>query len=431
MSLSGDLDVLPLLDTLHVLARHRKSGRLTIRTEVADVTITFDRGTVQSVSSSDGSLRIGQVLVDQGYVTEEQIEQALILQEVAHDPNRIGDVLIDVGYVTPNEISRAVAAQLEASLVNVLIQEHGTFEYHLEPDSEEDTHPAPINFEPLVLNATYLADRWLADQKPTEVHSLPEDLIDPRILERLRPHERELLEQLVETYGELHRLAWRIGTSALNMKKGVERLLENVLIRIAVESHEDEHLTGRENARNERIRLKDELVDPWILASLGTNAHRIVLTLLNGETDTISIARQLDLTPEQLNEAIDQLLADDLIDIESRLDGESDEPDGEKPQIQGSDPGWILRPAGTGVELNGLRELPRTEVQIMMAVLNGATSLTEISNNTGLPMSLLEKHASSLIERRYLTTDTDFPDEPSRDTFQSPGNNGRAVSGYR
>jgi hypothetical protein len=66
MGFYGDLHDLPLHDIVYVLSSKEKSGLLTLRTDGDEITLVFERGTVTSLRSSDGSLRIGELLVDQG-----------------------------------------------------------------------------------------------------------------------------------------------------------------------------------------------------------------------------------------------------------------------------------------------------------------------------------------------------------------------------
>lgn len=60
--------------------------------------------------------KIGEVLVDEGVVTRDQIENALVFQKGRN--KRLGKVLVEMGYVTENDVARALSRQLSLSLVN-------------------------------------------------------------------------------------------------------------------------------------------------------------------------------------------------------------------------------------------------------------------------------------------------------------------------
>ncbi|MBM2838620.1 MAG: hypothetical protein HW415_1245 [Deltaproteobacteria bacterium] len=59
--------------------------------------------------------RIGEVLLDAGLVTLEQLENALSLKK---GKNRLGKVLIELGYVTETQIAKALSEQLMLPLVD-------------------------------------------------------------------------------------------------------------------------------------------------------------------------------------------------------------------------------------------------------------------------------------------------------------------------
>ena len=53
------------------------------------------------------NLRIGEILEDKGYVTAEQIGQALAYQK-EHRDKRVGQILMELGFVTENRISHVI-----------------------------------------------------------------------------------------------------------------------------------------------------------------------------------------------------------------------------------------------------------------------------------------------------------------------------------
>ncbi len=64
------------------------------------------------------NLRIGEILRELGYVTEQQMEQALSYQK-EHRDRRIGQILIELGYVTEQQMLGALASRLELEIVDV------------------------------------------------------------------------------------------------------------------------------------------------------------------------------------------------------------------------------------------------------------------------------------------------------------------------
>lgn len=64
------------------------------------------------------NLRIGEVLTEKGYVTEEQMTQALAYQK-EHRDMRIGQILRELGFVTENQVLDALASRLNLKIVDV------------------------------------------------------------------------------------------------------------------------------------------------------------------------------------------------------------------------------------------------------------------------------------------------------------------------
>ena len=64
------------------------------------------------------NLRIGEVLTEKGYVTEEQITQALTYQK-GHRDKRVGQILMELGFVTENQVLEALASKLHMEIVEV------------------------------------------------------------------------------------------------------------------------------------------------------------------------------------------------------------------------------------------------------------------------------------------------------------------------
>lgn len=67
--------------------------------------------------------KMGEILVDQGYITAHQLEEALEEQRVTGE--KLGDILMRKGWIAPEELNRVLASQAEVStfdLVNYIIE---------------------------------------------------------------------------------------------------------------------------------------------------------------------------------------------------------------------------------------------------------------------------------------------------------------------
>ncbi|MGN0377675.1 MAG: GspE/PulE family protein [Suilimivivens sp.] len=64
------------------------------------------------------NLKIGDVLKEQGYLTQEELEKALEMQKNSSG-KRLGEVLIEQGYITENQMLQAMAAKMDCQVVNI------------------------------------------------------------------------------------------------------------------------------------------------------------------------------------------------------------------------------------------------------------------------------------------------------------------------
>lgn len=64
------------------------------------------------------NLRIGEVLTEKGYVTGEQMDQALAYQK-EHRDMRVGQILRELGFVTEQQVLDALASKLQLKIVDV------------------------------------------------------------------------------------------------------------------------------------------------------------------------------------------------------------------------------------------------------------------------------------------------------------------------
>jgi len=227
MPIYGDLSDLPLHLLLQALMRAGQTGRLTLRTRTEEITLLLDRGRVAAVLSSDAQLRLGQMLLQLGEVTEEQLEQALALQAVSSGQRRLGALLIELGFVTHQQIKRALANQFEEVLVRVLSAPDASFAFVPEaavvPGDETVLDDAPTT--KLILNAIRRADELAA---PLELATL---VPDPGTLDRLAAEERDVLLALLEGNRTVRQVVQATGLTPQVVREVVARLRARGLVR--------------------------------------------------------------------------------------------------------------------------------------------------------------------------------------------------------
>ena len=83
MSFTGDLEHLPIVDVIQLIYTTRKSGTLSIKSQKGESQLVFSDGYFVSANHLNNSVRIGQILVDKNFITQELLDQALLEQKKA------------------------------------------------------------------------------------------------------------------------------------------------------------------------------------------------------------------------------------------------------------------------------------------------------------------------------------------------------------
>src|SRR5512138_1869954 len=114
MALEGTIRDFGLPDIFQLIGLQRKTGLLTLTNdkEGETVTVTFENGMVVMADSSARRLedRLGNVLVKQGKVSKERLDEALAVQK--QTLQRLGHILTGSEAITPHDLRDALSIQI-------------------------------------------------------------------------------------------------------------------------------------------------------------------------------------------------------------------------------------------------------------------------------------------------------------------------------
>lgn len=128
MAFSGDLKHLPIVDVVQLLNTSRRSGILTVSGRRGESQLVFKDGYIVSASHLNGSVRIGQVLVERGSITPETLQQALTRQtEDGAERKPLVVTLMELGLVDEEDAYRGLEQLIELTLVEILTWKSGKF----------------------------------------------------------------------------------------------------------------------------------------------------------------------------------------------------------------------------------------------------------------------------------------------------------------
>src|SRR5215472_12785557 len=99
--LQGDLSRIQLPDVLSFIAMIRATGKLTLRQISLDRTIIWKEGEIVFATSSSAEHSLGQFLLRNGKITQEQYEESKrrVTPQMRH-----GKVLVQMGAISPKDL---------------------------------------------------------------------------------------------------------------------------------------------------------------------------------------------------------------------------------------------------------------------------------------------------------------------------------------
>jgi len=156
MSLNGNLEHFPIIDIIQLLNGARKSGVLRLTSEKGESQLVFHEGDLVSANFLNNRVRIGQVLVSAGAITEEQLAQALEIQNKAGDDRKpLVITLLEHDMVDESAAYNGIESLIEMTVVEVLTWKEGNFSLEIgSKDHAGGYHFARTKFpQRILLNA--------------------------------------------------------------------------------------------------------------------------------------------------------------------------------------------------------------------------------------------------------------------------------------
>ncbi|HVR72268.1 MAG TPA: DUF4388 domain-containing protein [Vicinamibacteria bacterium] len=127
MSLSGNLRTMDLSEILQWISSGHKTGTLHLERRSVQKRIVFRKGVIYTSWSNDPRESLGQFLVRDGWVSEEQLFRALLQQE--HEGALLGAILVSTGILTEDTLRRSLREKAEETIYDLFLWPEGRFEF--------------------------------------------------------------------------------------------------------------------------------------------------------------------------------------------------------------------------------------------------------------------------------------------------------------
>src|SRR3972149_226524 len=128
MGLTGNLRTMDLPEILQWVSRGRKTGTLRIERRSVQKQVMFQGGDIFSSTSNDPKEYLGQYLIREQLLSEEQLFKVLLRQEALDLP--LGVLLVDDGLLPQDALRRLLQVKAEESIYDLFLWPDGAFEFH-------------------------------------------------------------------------------------------------------------------------------------------------------------------------------------------------------------------------------------------------------------------------------------------------------------
>jgi len=200
MSFTGDLEHLSIVDVIQLLHATRKTGTLKVSGPRGESQLVFKDGYILSANHVDNHVRIGNILVERGVITEDQLHLALLDQNTAGPLRKpLIAQLLEQGTINRDDAYSCLETLIELTIVEIIGWKRGTFTLDVGVCAIDDEYryfPEKLNqeiwlhTENVLMDALRIYDERVRDRLATGLPTEePDEDIDIEV--EIEPYEEE------------------------------------------------------------------------------------------------------------------------------------------------------------------------------------------------------------------------------------------------
>ncbi|HEX3273424.1 MAG TPA: DUF4388 domain-containing protein [Gemmatimonadales bacterium] len=164
MAIKGSLKEASLPDVIQLLFLGRRTGCLALADRHNFGTIYLDEGHIVYSAIVNRRDRLGDILVRNGRISAEQLEQAIARQGGERE-SKLGEILVELGHLSREELESYMRLQIEEAVYYLFTWTSGTFNFEAGVRPEQEDFLVRINPEFLLLEGARRVDEWSLIEK--------------------------------------------------------------------------------------------------------------------------------------------------------------------------------------------------------------------------------------------------------------------------
>lgn len=164
MAIKGSLKEASLADVCQLLSLGQKTGSLSVTDRSRFGQIYFDRGRITYARIVNRRDRLGDLLVRDGAVKQEQLDE--VLRQQAREPDkRVGELLVERRVISHTDLTSYIRLQIEEAIYHLFTWSRGNFFFEVDERPDPADVVVAINPESLLLEAARRIDEWSLVEK--------------------------------------------------------------------------------------------------------------------------------------------------------------------------------------------------------------------------------------------------------------------------
>jgi hypothetical protein len=162
MALRGNLKDFSLPDVFQLVTFSRKTGVLRInKADGAQGSVWFREGDVFFAQSNWHTEPLGERLVRAQRITPQALAKALeIRASEGEDGRRLGQILVDEGYITDKVLEAFVSEQIQETIFDLMRWDDGEFDFEAMPEAVEEDIGLSVSIENVIMEGSRRLEEW-------------------------------------------------------------------------------------------------------------------------------------------------------------------------------------------------------------------------------------------------------------------------------
>jgi len=193
MGISGNIKTMVLAELLQWLSQGQKTGTLVIDNDKVEKKIFFENGLIISSAATDPKEYLGNFLVSHGYLTEEQVNEAVARQK--EEKQLLGQILVNMEAISEDDLHQMLQLKAEESIYDIFTWPEGDFHFLDHELPEETMIRMQLDVQWIVLEGSRRLDEWnhLREAFPSPL-TIPVSVVDLAQIEDAEETDMRLFE---------------------------------------------------------------------------------------------------------------------------------------------------------------------------------------------------------------------------------------------